>query len=180
MSIFLNLLDKALYWFLKNGVGRMPSRFAKLIAYYYTDARIRRQYWESLGVRFGEGTYTNLGFKVVYSSLDNLKNLRIGRNVSIAPNVTIILDSEPNNSPLLSSNEYVRDRLKKYGKVTIEDDVWVGANVTIMPNVTLRKGSILGAGSVVLEDTDEFSTYAGVPARKIRTIGSNNKNSTTK
>ena len=65
---------------------------------------------------------------------------------------------------------YVKEKLIKYGSVKIEDDVWIGANVTIFPNVTIKKGTILGAGCIVMQDTEEFCTYAGVPAKKLHSF----------
>lgn len=135
----LKILDKKIYDFLTNNVDKMPMRFVKMIAMFYSDARIRKLYWGRIGCKFGEGTFTNFGFNVVYSNTENLKNLSIGKNVSIAPNLTIILDSEPNNSRLLCDMPYVKEKLIKYGSVKIEDDVWIGANVTIFPNVTIKK-----------------------------------------
>ena len=171
MKTFLQALDERIYNFLSNHAEIMPLRLTKMIAAFYGDARTRRLYWQKLGVNFGEGSFVNPGFTVSCATGDNYKNLFIGNHVSIAPNVTIILDSEPNNSPLLCSVPYVRDHLIRQGqRITIEDDVWIGASVTILPGVTLKKGSIIGAGSVVTKDTEEFSVYAGVPARKLKSL----------
>lgn len=52
--------------------------------------------------------------------------------------------------------------------VVIEDDVWIGANVTITAGVRVGHGSILAAGSVVTRDVPPFSIVGGVPARVIR------------
>lgn len=49
----------------------------------------------------------------------------------------------------------------------IEDDVWVGYNATIMSGVTLGKGSIIAAGSVVTKNTNRYTIYGGNPAREI-------------
>lgn len=54
------------------------------------------------------------------------------------------------------------------GKITIENDVWIGANATILGGVIIRQGSIIGAGAVVREDTTAFGIYGGVPAKLIR------------
>ena len=51
--------------------------------------------------------------------------------------------------------------------VTIKEDVWIGANAIIMPNVTIGRGAIVGAGAVVTKDVQPFSIVAGVPAKKI-------------
>ena len=55
-------------------------------------------------------------------------------------------------------------------KVTIEDDVWIGASAVIMPGVTLHKGAIIGAGAVVTKDVDEYTVVAGVPAKPIKKL----------
>ena len=49
-------------------------------------------------------------------------------------------------------------------KVIIDDDVWIGGNVTILPGVHVHKGSIIGASAVVTKDVPEYSIVAGNPA----------------
>ena len=53
-------------------------------------------------------------------------------------------------------------------KVTIEDDVWIGSNVVILPGVTIKKGAVIGAGSVVTKDVDANSIVVGNPAHEIK------------
>lgn len=53
-------------------------------------------------------------------------------------------------------------------KVTIEDDVWIGARVVLLPGITVGEGSIVGAGAVVNKDVQPFSIVGGVPAKVIR------------
>lgn len=50
---------------------------------------------------------------------------------------------------------------------TIGNDVWVGFGAIVMSGVNIADGSIIAAGSVVTSDTEPYSIYAGVPARKI-------------
>lgn len=52
--------------------------------------------------------------------------------------------------------------------VIIEDDVWIGANCTILPGVRIGKGSVIGAGAVVTKDIPAFSVAGGVPAKVIK------------
>ena len=52
--------------------------------------------------------------------------------------------------------------------VIIEDDVWLGANVTVTAGVRVGRGSVLAAGCVVTRDVPAYSIVAGVPARIVR------------
>ena len=57
--------------------------------------------------------------------------------------------------------------------IIVEDDVWVGANSIILKGVTLKKGSVIAAGSVVTKSTTPFSLYAGNPAKFIKLLNEN-------
>lgn len=170
MKNFLFSLNDFLDKFLEKNVDNMPMGFTKLIAYYYTNAKIRKIYLKKLGFMMGDGTYSNLGLTFIPND-DLSPSVLIGNNVSIGPNVTFIANSEPNNSNLLKNIDYIKENLihtNNINSIIIEDDVWLGAGCIIMPNVRIKKGSIIGAGAVVLNDTEEFCTYAGTPAKKIR------------
>lgn len=52
--------------------------------------------------------------------------------------------------------------------ITIEDDVWIGGGVKILDGVTVGKGCIIAAGSVVTKSTEPYSIYGGVPAKFIK------------
>jgi galactoside O-acetyltransferase len=54
--------------------------------------------------------------------------------------------------------------------VHIEDDVWIGSNVTILPGVTVRRGSIVAAGALVTANVPSMTVVGGVPARVLRSI----------
>jgi acetyltransferase-like isoleucine patch superfamily enzyme len=54
------------------------------------------------------------------------------------------------------------------GGIIIEDDVWMGASVTILDGVTLGRGSVIGAGAVVKDSLPEYSIAVGVPAKVIK------------
>lgn len=84
-------------------------------------------------------------------------NISIGECVYIASNVTVITSS------------HLTDNMERvHGSVKIQDFVWIGAHVIILPNVTIKRGTIIGAGSVVTKDTEEFAIYGGNPAKKIK------------
>jgi acetyltransferase-like isoleucine patch superfamily enzyme len=70
-------------------------------------------------------------------------------------------------------NMNIRPSLRKIyskGAVVIEENVWVGQNVSIMPDVTIGKGCIIGANSVVTHNIPPFSVAAGVPAKVLKNI----------
>lgn len=166
-KFILHFIDKKVFKILENNVDKMPKRFIKLVANYYTDARIRKLYWRKMGVFMGENTFPNLGFQ---STTNGEDLVIIGDNVSIAPNVVLITDSCANNGKLINQIPYVAEILTKKDKIIIQDDAWIGANVTILPGTTIGTCSVIGAGSVVTNDVEPFCIYAGVPAKKIRQL----------
>jgi dTDP-4-amino-4,6-dideoxy-D-glucose acyltransferase len=54
-----------------------------------------------------------------------------------------------------------------FGKLVVESDVYIGVNCTIMPNVTIGEGAVIGGGSFVNKDVEQWSIYVGSPAKKI-------------
>lgn len=57
---------------------------------------------------------------------------------------------------------------EKAGPITLDEDVWVCANVTITANTRIARGCVIGANAVVTRDTQPMGVYAGVPARRLR------------
>ena len=168
-------IEKRIYNFLISVTPEIvPKSLQKWLATYYPNARIRKKYLQCLGVEMGEGSYANLGFMVIPNN-SSKKMLFIGRNVSIAPNVVCICESNANNGKEINKYPYVKDVLTKVEEIHIEDEVWIGANVTILPGVTIGKNSIIGAGSVVTKSVEPYSICAGVPARKIRDVRTGEK-----
>jgi galactoside O-acetyltransferase len=88
--------------------------------------------------------------------------IHIGNNVLIGPNC--VLRSSDHK---FSKNEIIKNQGHIPGKIIIEDDVWLGANVVVLKDVIIKKGSVIGAGSVVTKSTEMYSINAGVPAKKI-------------
>lgn len=88
------------------------------------------------------------------------KSIVIGKNVRIAP-YTVILDSDFHN---------IADHFStgKCSPIVIEDDVWIAVSCTILKGVTIGKGAVIAAGSVVTKDVQPFSVYGGVPAKFIK------------
>lgn len=160
--------DNGMYYFLNKNVDIMPMRLVKFIAFFYTDARIRKVYLRKLGVKMGRNTYANLGFRIV--SDDCKTRVIIGDNVSIAPNVVLITCSSANNGKKINKIPYVNNCLWKEDKIVIADDVWIGANVTILPGIHVGECSVIGAGSVVTKNVEPYTIVAGNPSKVLRRL----------
>ena len=96
--------------------------------------------------------------------------LTIGRKVIFGPNPTIITG----NHCINKIGKFIADitDAEKFPEndapVVIEDDVWCGANVTILKGVTIGRGSVVAAGAVVTKSFPPYSIIGGVPAKIIR------------
>ena len=55
--------------------------------------------------------------------------------------------------------------------IRIEDFVWIGAGATILPGVTVKRGAVVGACSLVTRDVEENTVVVGVPAKKVKELG---------
>lgn len=89
----------------------------------------------------------------------SLRSLVIGNNVSIAGEVRIYTMQHDIDSPDFRESE---------GKVIIDDYVVIGTRVTILPEVHIGKGAVVGSGAVVTHDVEPYSLVVGVPAKHIR------------
>jgi acetyltransferase-like isoleucine patch superfamily enzyme len=112
------------------------------------------------------------------------RNITIGHNVQFGNYCNIAANVRFDNNILLAGrvcitgkNDHAFDipcQLIWNGKreediyTVIEDDVWIGHNATIIAGVTIGKGSIIAAGSVVNKDVPPCEIWGGVPAKKIR------------
>lgn len=94
--------------------------------------------------------------------------LTIGKKVVFGPRPTIITGDH--RTDVVGS--YILDNTEKLPEndlpVVIEDDVWCGANVTILKGVTIGRGSIVAAGAVVIRSCPPYSIIGGVPAKVLK------------
>jgi acetyltransferase-like isoleucine patch superfamily enzyme len=88
----------------------------------------------------------------------------IGNRVLIGYRVQIL--SQNHNIPEMHGRIFGSGHTK--AKVTIGDDVWIGANSIILPGITIGEGAVVAAGSVVTKDVLPFSIVGGVPAKIIK------------
>lgn len=112
-----------------------------------------------INTRFGKNVFVNINCYF----MDGAK-IEIGNNVFIGPYCGFYTANHPLDP--MKRNQGLEQALP----IKIEDDCWIGANVSIMPGVTIKKGSVIAAGSVVTKDVEANSLMAKVPATKIRNL----------
>lgn len=103
-------------------------------------------------------------------------NCFFNRNCSLSSRDKIIIG----NNCMFANNVVIIDNNHKFGKIenigytskkiTIEDNVWIGANSVILEGVKIGKGAVVAAGSIVNKDVEEYTMVAGVPAEKIKNL----------
>lgn len=90
---------------------------------------------------------------------------KIGNHVMIAPNCSILTKNHcygRTDIPMSLQGETPEEM------VHIEDDVWLGRSVIVLPGVRIGKGSIVAAGAVVSKSVEPYSIVGGVPAKLIK------------
>lgn len=172
LVLIFKLLPGFVHSFLWSLTTAFSGPFAVLIRYLLFSARAGR---------FDRNIY--IGSHVV---LKNLRKMQVGENfslhdfcyvdavggITVGDNVSIA-----HGSSLISFNHsWGRVELPiKYNPINeapivIEDDVWVGCGVRVMPGVTIGRRSIIAAGSVVVKDVPANTVVGGVPAKFIKSI----------
>ena len=117
--------------------------------------------------------------------IKNPRNIQIGNNCVI--NKRVLLDGRGGGITIFDNVDIAQDvqiwteehdvdspsHSLKASPVEIGENVWIASRATILPGVTIGKGAVVAAGSVVTKDVEPYSIVAGVPAKK---IGERNKN----
>lgn len=90
----------------------------------------------------------------------------IGSHVNLAQGITVTAL----NHIFEDSDKQIDEQGVSTTPVTIEDDIWIGANAVILPGVTIGNHSVVAAGAVVTKNVPPHSLVAGVPAKIIKQI----------
>lgn len=124
--------------------------------------------WARDGIEIGNDFYIGK-FSIIET------NCKIGHGVIIANNVGIVGRYDHNYSKIgvpVRLSPCIRDDNYDWKGVdqwtVIGDDVWIGFGAIIMSGVTISRGAIIAAGSVVTKDVSPYSIVAGIPARVVK------------
>lgn len=126
-------------------------------------------------VKVGRGTYGNLNIVCYNPELYIL----IGNYCSIGDEVTFMMGGRHNYRCISTYPFYSKVYKKELGEVidakpcrqddiVIEDDVWIGYGALVFPGVTIGKGAVIGARSIVTHNVPAYSIYAGTKIIKKR------------
>ena len=134
---------------------------------------VRIEAWDSMGeeqykpsIVIGDDVFMNHNCHI-----GAINSIQIGNGVLLGSNVMII---DHNHGSSDYREELMvrpgRRQLRSKGQVVIEDNVWIGENSCVLPNVRIGKCAIVACGSVVTKDVPEFSVVAGNPAKVIKHV----------
>ncbi len=118
-------------------------------------------YGSAIGEGLKIGNNSSIG---PYSYIGCSGFIEIGDNVMMSPRVSIYAENHLFDDPELS----IKEQGVKREFVKIEDDCWIAANTVILAGVTIGRGSVIAAGSVVTKDVPPYSIVGGVPAKVIK------------
>jgi len=136
---------------------------------------------ESTAITLGDGSLISLGCVIqaktkpvilgpkcdigAYTILTSIGGIKLGDSVLIAGNCYIgggRYNLEDLDVPIADQGIYSR------GKITIGDGSWIGASVTILDGISIGKGCVIGAGSLVTKDIPDYAIAVGSPAKVLR------------
>jgi acetyltransferase-like isoleucine patch superfamily enzyme len=113
-------------------------------------------------VHFDSPWFLKIGHNSVindHSRIDARNGITIGNNVDIGTEVKIFTLEHDPDSPTFGV---------KGGPVIIEDWVYIGSGVTILPGVTIKEGAVVASGAVVTKNVEPWTIVGGIPAKFIR------------
>lgn len=156
-------------------VSRIPFFIGQKVRYYYYKTTLKHV---GKNVVFKYGSYcqyntARIGNRVLIGYYNALGEVNMGDDIVVGGYVNFI--SGTTQHSFQDQNQTIRDQKSK-GRtmINIGSDVWIGSNSVIAANVGCR--CVIGAGSVLVRETEDHSVYAGNPARLIKKIPTEQKN----
>jgi maltose O-acetyltransferase len=137
-----------------------------------------RLFFSRFYMRIGKGSSLRLGVRILNNYFKR-SNIIIGNNCVI--NDGCLLDGRVHKIHIGNNVDIARQTLiytlqhdynddyhrTKGGDVVIEDYVWIGSRVIILPGVHIGKGAVCASGAVVTKNVEPFTVVGGVPAKPI-------------
>lgn len=171
MNIIKKICGKGLYLFLgswlPNSYEPIIGAFAKKIRYcagklilHYCGHNVNIERKASFSSKMSIGDNSGIG---AYASMSG--TVLIGKNVMMGPYCTIYSKNHAFSRTDIPMNQ---QGFQEEQPVIIDDDVWIGGHVIILPGVHIHHGAIIGAGAVVTKDVPEWAIVGGNPAKIIR------------
>ena len=157
-------------------LGKLLNYLSRISDYFV------REYRLTLFRNVGESTYISPGCHFTYNTISIGKNTYIGRNcIFQSTHGEIIIGSNVMFGPSVQIHggnheinvmgtlmKDVRKQPESDGKVIISDDVWIGSCAIILKGVTIGRGAVIGAGSIVTKDVPPYAIVAGNPAKILK------------
>lgn len=120
-------------------------------------------------ISMGKGSFANFNFCVLDEN-----RVTIGENVFIGPNCSLLTPIHPlcheDRNTFFNEKTGADTNIEYSAPITIENNCWLGGNVTVLPGVTIGEGCVIGAGSVVTKSIPPYSLAFGNPCRVARKI----------
>lgn len=114
------------------------------------------------GLKVGE--FTTITWNVI---IEGIGNTTLGNRVFIGPGSKLLTSMNELNGFYAVDHLPSGQAKIKYGSIVIENDAYVGANCTILTDVKIGEGAVVGANSLVLKDLEPWGIYVGSPCKKI-------------
>lgn len=168
MSYFNNLYRDTVI----NGIAKssiLPGKL-RLMLYRLYGMKIKQMgiysncFFQSEKLKIGRGTWINHG-----CYFDNEEWVEIGNNCGVGMEVMFCTTNHQIESEEKRAGKVIR------GKITIGNGSWIGTRATILPGVSIGEGCVIAAGSLVNNNCEPNTLYAGVPAKKIKELPVGNK-----
>lgn len=151
-------------------LGRGFRRFlcSKIFNKCGNNINVEKMAYFGMGNDIEIGDNSGIGIKSKLYGIGGGGRIFIGENVVMAPEVTILTLIHNYNDISLPINQQKTEP----SDVIIEDDVWIGYRVIILPGVKVGEGAVIGAGAVVTKDVEPYTVVGGIPAKYIKKRGS--------
>ena len=107
------------------------------------------------------GDYTRIG---LHNTI--IGPVTIGNHVNLAQGITVTAL----NHNFSEADKRIDEQGVSTGQVVIGDDVWIGANAVVLPNVSIGRHCVIAAGAVVTKDVPDGCVVAGIPAKIIKRL----------